>query len=185
MASAAVSNADAAVAHPLYTSTNEMPVSPSRVTTASGLSTSKLPPTANCTSFHPMPASAQAARIASAPICSADLGPKRPNGWRPTPMIATSYMLSPAGSLYRPEGVGEHRGGVGVGAERDDDKLELHAEPYLLRIADRQPPFDPDLVSELDEADAERPECLLGLAARVRFLRQELLRGPGPQRAAA
>src|SRR5262249_30194560 len=95
------------------------------------------------------------------------------------------HAVSCGCSLYRPEGVGEHLGAVGVGAERDDDHLEFHTEADLLGIADREASFDPYLVSELDEADAERPERLLGLAARVRLLRQELLRGPGPQRAAA
>src|SRR5262249_18114739 len=142
MASAAVCSADAAVAHPLYTSTKGMPVSPSKVTTASGVSTSKLPPTANCTSFHATPASVQAARTASAPISRADFEPNRPNGWRPTPMIATSYILcSPGCSLDGPEGVRQHLRAIGVGAERDDHQLELHTEADLLRIADGQTPL--------------------------------------------
>ena len=82
----------AAVAQPLYTPMKGMPVSPSRLTTTSGVSSSALPPKANCTSFHGTAASAQAARTASAPISRAGLSPKRPKGWRPTPMMATSSM---------------------------------------------------------------------------------------------
>src|SRR5262249_34784688 len=66
-----------------------------------------------------------------------------------------------------------------------DHQLELHTEAYLLRVADGQTPLDPHLVVELDEADAERAKRLLRLAASVGLLRQELLRGPGPQRPAA
>src|ERR1700730_12803982 len=44
-------------------------------------------------SFQPTPASASASPIASAAICMADLPSKRPNGCRPTPMIATSFVL--------------------------------------------------------------------------------------------
>ena len=59
MASAVSWSAVAAVAQPLKTSMNGMPVRPSRPVTASGLSTSKLPPNANWTSFHSTPASAE------------------------------------------------------------------------------------------------------------------------------
>src|SRR6478609_3344662 len=97
---------------------NGMPVSPRRDVTASGLSTSKLPPNANCTSFHSAPASPNARRTASAPMSIADLSPHRPKGCRPTPMIATSDMSGLLGDGREREH--EHLGAVRVGAERDD-----------------------------------------------------------------
>src|SRR5690606_9294851 len=114
---------------------NWMPVRPSSPTTASGLSTSRLPPKANWTSFHSTPASAHAARTASAAMWMADLGPNRPNGWMPTPMIATSYM-SPPRSVRpavsdRLERVGHDERAVLLLAEGHDDELDLHAEADL------------------------------------------------------
>src|ERR1700757_4538512 len=82
----------AAVAQALNTSVNGIPVSPTMPTIASGLATVQLPPTANWMSFHSTPASASASRIASAAISIADLPSKRPNGCKPTPMTATSFM---------------------------------------------------------------------------------------------
>ena len=81
----------AAVAQALNTSVNGIPVRPTMPTIASGLATVQLPPTANWMSFHSMPASASASRMASTPISMADLPSKRPNGCSPTPMMATSF----------------------------------------------------------------------------------------------
>ena len=61
-------------------------------TIASGLATVQLPPVANWMSFHSTPASATAAKMASTPISIADLPSNRPNGCRPTPMMATSFI---------------------------------------------------------------------------------------------
>src|SRR6188472_2983943 len=130
---------------------NGMPVIPTSPTTASGLSTSQLPPNANCTSDHCTPASVHAERMASAPISSADLGPKRPNGCSPTPMIATSSIWSV--SLDGPEGVGHDLGAVLVGPEGDDDELEVHADAQLGRVGDGEPSLDAHVVAELDDAD--------------------------------
>src|SRR6478609_2364108 len=82
----------AAVAQALKTLVNGMPVRPTMPTIASGLATVQLPPVANWTSLHCTPASATAAKIASTPISIADLPSKRPNGCRPTPMMATSFI---------------------------------------------------------------------------------------------
>src|SRR6476661_3863402 len=161
---------------------NGMPVMPTRPTTASGLSTSLLPPNANCTSDHCTPASVHAARMASAPISSADLGPKRPNGCSPTPMMATSSMSIPLG---RPEGVGHDLGAVLVGPEGDDDELEVHADAQLGGVGDGEPTLDAHVVAELDDADAVGLERLGRLAARVGLLREEVLRRVRPERALA
>src|SRR5262245_7509 len=118
---------------------NGIPVSPSRPVTASGLSTSKLPPNANWTSFHAAPASTSAARSASAPMSIADLGPKRPNGCSPTPMIATSSTS--ARLLDRRERVGHDLGAVLVDPERHDDHLDVHPDAELRRVAFGQPAF--------------------------------------------
>src|SRR5688572_9076568 len=153
---------------------NGMPVKPRLLTTTSGVSSSALPPNANCTSFQVMPASAQAARTASAPMSSADLSPKRPKGCRPTPMMATSSICS---SSDRLEGEGHH-GAVVVLPERDDHEPDHHAEVQFLGVGLGQAGLDPDLVTELDEADAVGPKGLLGLAAGVGLLGQEVLGGP-------
>src|SRR6266508_6209803 len=143
---------------------NGMPVSPRSPITASGLSTSALPPNANWTSFHATPASAQAPRTASAPISMADLGPKRPNGWRPTPTIATSCISrSPRSDGL--EGVGDDLGAVLVDPEGHDDQLDLHAEGELGRVALGEAGLDPHLVAQLDQTDAVGPEGLERLAA--------------------
>src|SRR3954470_22433841 len=125
-----------------------MPVRPRRPVTASGLSTSKLPPNANCTSFHSTPAAPRAARMASAPISSADLGPKRPNGCSPTPMMATSSMSV---LLGRAEGVGHDLGAVVVGPEGNDDQLEVHADVQRGGIGDGEAPFHPHVVAQLND----------------------------------
>src|SRR5271155_6284137 len=82
----------AAVAQALNTSVNGIPVRPTMPTIASGLATVQLPPTANWMSFHSTPASVSASWMASAAISIADLPSKRPNGCRPAPIIATSFM---------------------------------------------------------------------------------------------
>src|SRR3954452_11984055 len=145
---------------------NGIPVSPSRPITASGLSTSLLPPKANCTSVQAMPASEHANRMASAPMSIADFGPKRPNGWIPTPMMATSCIsvLSFRGC----EGVDEDLGPVVLHAERHDDQLDVHPELQLARIALGQPGLDPHFVAELDEPHPVGREGLLGLTTAVR-----------------
>src|SRR5690606_6689465 len=111
---------------------NGMPVSPSRLVTASGLSTSKLPPKPNWTWGQVMPASWRAARTASAAMSMADLSPKRPKGCSPTPMIATSFTSATSLAVHRREREGQHLGAVVVGAERHDLELDLHAdaEPF-------------------------------------------------------
>src|SRR4051794_10390637 len=125
---------------------NGMPVSPRSPMTASGLSTSLLPPKANCTSAQSTPASAHAARIASAPMSMADFGPKRPNGWIPTPMMATSCISAPSN---RCEGVYHDFGPVVLDPEGHGDDLDVHPELQLGRIALRQPRLDAHLVSQL------------------------------------
>ena len=67
--------------------------SPTIPTMASGLATVQLPPVAAWMWRHSMPASVTAAKIASTPIAIADLPSKRPNGCRPTPMMATSLVM--------------------------------------------------------------------------------------------
>ena len=75
--------------------------SPTMPTMASGLATVQLPPVAAWMSLHCTPASATAAKMASTPICMADLPSNRPNGCRPTPMMATSFIS--CSSVGRPE----------------------------------------------------------------------------------
>src|SRR4051794_23759509 len=166
---------------------NGMPVSPSRPVTASGLSTSKLPPNANCTSFHSAPASPSAARMASAPMSMADFGPNRPKGCSPTPMIATSSMSAFSFGLIagRRERVGHDLGAVLVDPERDDHQLHVHPDPQCARVALGEAGFDLHLVAQLHHPDAVRAEGLHGLAAGVGLLREEVLGGEGPQGAPA
>src|SRR5918994_1307011 len=161
---------------------NGMPVRPSRPITASGLSTSLLPPNANWTSVHCTPASAHAARTDSAAMSMADLPAKRPNGCSPTPMIATSSMSRSPLDSHGLERVGDDLRAVVVGPERHDHELDLHAELEHGRVALGQAGLDPDLVAELHEPDAVGPEGLGRLAAGVGLLGQEVLGGPRPQR---
>src|SRR5712692_2573776 len=100
-----------------------IPVRPRRLTTASGLSTSLLPAKANWTSRHSIPASPSARRTASAPMWIADFPEKRPNGWRPPPTIATSYIVCTSCDGH--ERVEPHVVSFLVGGERDDRHLEL------------------------------------------------------------
>src|SRR4051812_11484787 len=142
---------------------NGIPVRPRSPITASGLSTSKLPPKANCTSVQSMPASAHAPRTASAPISIADFGPNRPNGWSPTPMMATSCISISSALSDGLEGVDEDLGAVGLDAEGHDRELHVHPELQLRRVALGQASFDPDLVAELHQAHAVRLERLVRL----------------------
>ena len=73
---------------------NGTPVKPSSLTSAPACPLSRLPPAANPTSFHVIPASASASRAAISPI-SRPLMSKRPNGCRPTPTIETVMRNRP------------------------------------------------------------------------------------------
>src|SRR5262245_62779949 len=86
-------------------------------------------------SRHATPASARARRMAIAPISIPVRSPKRPNGWSPTPTIATSTFSPPcrrssagARSLDGPECERHDLVAVAVGAERHQDELHLHAD---------------------------------------------------------
>src|SRR3954452_2926012 len=65
----AVVSAEPPVAHPFETLMNGTPVSPSTDTIVSALPAASEPPAANSTSCQPRPASASAARAATAAIC--------------------------------------------------------------------------------------------------------------------
>src|ERR1044072_1642793 len=87
-------------------------------------------------SFHSTPASVSADWIASAPICMAVLS-NRPNGCRPTPMIATSFELLIDFSTLVPdrlESEGDGLGAVLVGGERQHRQLDLLAELQFRRV---------------------------------------------------
>ena len=91
------------VAQPLMTLTNAGPVNPSSLTSVSAYPEAALPPTANCTSSQPIPASANAERTAAAP-CWRPLTPSvRPNRWIPIPMIAT-LPFTTAAHPHQPAG---------------------------------------------------------------------------------
>src|SRR5215471_2019149 len=122
-----------------------MPVSPSRLTTASGMSTSKLPPKATCTSLHAMPASASAARTAWAPISSAGTPGKRPKGCKPTPTIATSSVTARSPLVDGTERERDQLVAGVVDAERDDHELHLHSDPQARGVVLGQPGLDAEL----------------------------------------
>src|SRR6185312_15999418 len=148
----------AAVAHALNTSVNGIPVRPTSRKTASGFDTSWLPPTPNWISFQAIPASSRAAWMASAPICIAVLS-NRPNGCRPTPMIATSFMRpTPSSRSDRREGERHDLVAFLVGGKRHHRQLEIHAEPQLFGIVLGEPALDPDHVAELNQPHTERHE---------------------------
>src|SRR5271168_3329078 len=190
----------AAVAQALNTLVNVMPVSPTRRVTASGLDTSWLPPKPNWMSFHPTPAPVNAGWIASAPICIAVFS-NLPNGCRPTPMMATSLVISgsswvdggdpvhPApprsrSPLDRLESERDDLVAVSVGGERHHGELDLLTELELGRVVLGQPALDSDHVTELDQADAERDEVVTG-RAKVGSSGREALGGPCHQGSAA
>src|SRR3546814_19238882 len=90
-------------------------------------------------SRHSTPASSRAICTASAPMSKADLSPKRPNGWRPTPMMATSSIarssaLVAAGGDRR-ELEGHDLVTVGVDVEGSTLQLDVHAEAELVGVA--------------------------------------------------
>src|SRR5271155_441858 len=168
----------AAVAQALKTLVNVMPVSPTRRVTASGLDTSWLPPKPNWMSFHSTPASVNANWIASAPICIAVFS-NLPNGCRPTPMMATSLVISgsswvdggdpvhPApprsrSPLDRLESERDDLVAVCVAGKRHHGELDLLTELQLGRIVFGQPALNSDHVTELDQAHPERHEVLAG-----------------------
>jgi hypothetical protein len=76
---AAVNSALAPVPQPLYTPMNGTPVSPSSLTSAAAWPLSRLPPAANPTWSHVMPASARARRAAIRPISRPEIS-NRPKG---------------------------------------------------------------------------------------------------------
>ena len=151
--------------------------------TASGLSTSKLPPNANCTSFHCDPGVVQ--RRADRVGTHVDRRLRTPTAERVQPDSDdrdVGHVSCPPG---RREREGHDLGAVRVGAERHDHELDLHADPQLRHVGLGEPTLHPDLVAELHEPHAVGPEGLLRLAARVGLLREELLGRERPERAPA
>src|ERR1700757_412740 len=172
----------AAVAQALKTLVNVMPVSPTRRVTASGLDTSWLPPKPNWMSFQFRPASLRADWMASAPICIAVFS-NLPNGCRPTPMMATSLVIS--GSFSdRLERERDDLVAVGIGGKRQHGELDLLTELQFGRVVFGQPALDPDDVAELHQAHAERHEILAGRTG-VGSSGRETLGGPRHQGSAA
>src|SRR5437879_13573831 len=118
-------------------------------------------------SFQSTPASPSADWMASAPICIAVFS-NLPNGCRPTPMMATSLVIS--GSFLRPasprsrspldrlERERDDLVAVGIGGERHHGELDLLAELQLGRVVLGQPALDPDHVAELHQTHTERHE---------------------------
>src|SRR3954447_12475704 len=125
-------------------------------------------------SFHSTPASTTAEKMASTPISIADLPSKRPNGCRPTPMMATSFMRQ--SSLDRFQGERDDFVAVVVSGERNHRQLDVHAELQLGRVLFGEPAFDTDDVLELNQPDAERHEVLTGWALVWRPWREALRR---------
>src|SRR5216683_3030376 len=136
-------------------------------------------------SRHETPASASAARTARAPSSSAGTPGWRPKGVIPTPMIATSSMVS--SSVRRAHWAERERddfGAVLVHRERHSGHRHLHADPQIRSVDISETRLDAQLARDLDVTDGERYEILRPLAPEVgRVLRQEVLRGPRPQRA--
>src|SRR5512143_3318793 len=131
-------------------------------------------------SFHSILASSSAAWIASAPISIAVLS-NRPNGCRPTPMIATSFMADSSLSQW-PEGERHNLVALVVGVQRDHGQLDVHSELEPGRVVLGEPALDGDHVVELDEAHPERDEVLTGRPGVGRPGRKAL-RGPRVERA--
>src|SRR5687768_1792871 len=165
----AVASAEPPVAQPLRTLMNGTPVRPRTETVVSALPAASEPPAANSTSCQPTPASARAARAATAAISSPDTPSWRPNGWIPTPTTATSDI--------RPERVGQRAAGA---RRRDQDELHRHPDPQALGVGFGQPRLDPHLARKLDIADAVGLE-VLGGAGVGRRLGREALDRPGPE----
>src|SRR4051812_44780253 len=98
-----------------------------------------------------MPASFMADRIASSPISIADLPGNRPNGCRPTPMIATSSIgsslrRSSRGRGGRGEGVDHDLVPVVIDAERDHGQLPVLSDLRLAPLEAGQVGLDEQLV---------------------------------------
>ena len=107
---------------------------------------------------------ASARRIATAPISIPVVSPKRPKGWRPTPMIATSLVMR-APLLHRPERERHDLVAVVVGAERHDDELHLHADLEGIDVGLGESCLDFH-VAEIDVADS-KPHKTFAARARV------------------
>src|SRR6478735_9660328 len=149
----------AAVAQALSTLVKGMPDSPTMPTIASGFATVQLPPVANWTSVHSTPASATAAKMASTPISMADLPSNRPNGCRPTPMIATSFVIF--GILSGPaRGERDDLAAIVVGGVRHHGQLDVHTELEFRRVVFGQAALDADDVFQLYQPDTEGNERL-------------------------
>src|SRR5262249_8892516 len=145
---------------------------------------------ANWTSFHSTPASTSAAWTASDAISIAGFSPNRPNGCKPTPMMATSFISKlldrsrNAGSDRR-EGDGHDLVPFVVDEEGNHAELDLHADTDVLGVLLGEARFNSYVVAEFDETDRERSEGLGVLAAAELGLRQELLCCPRDDGAAA
>src|SRR3954454_4906592 len=150
----------AAVAQALKTLVKVMPVRPTKRVTASGLDTSWLPPKPNWMSFHSTPASARANWIASAPICMAVLS-NLPNGCRPTPMMATSLLISGSFSNRR-EGECDDLVAFLIRGQRHHGEFDLLTELKLGRVILRQSTLDSNHITELHQAYPEWHEILAG-----------------------
>src|SRR5689334_4004294 len=116
-------------------------------------------------SSHFTPASANAARIATAPISMPVVSPKRPNGCNPTPTTATSMLMSISCSGDGPERERHDLVAVVVGAERHEHQFHLHAVDERGGVALGETRLHLHLARELDVPHAERHEVL---AARPR-----------------
>src|SRR4029453_2510972 len=139
-------------------------------------------------SRHATPASARARRMAIAPISIPVTSPKRPNGCRPTPTIATSTPRPPyarssvgPGSADGPEGEGDDLVPRVVGGERPEHELHVHADPQPVRF--REARLDPHLVAELHVPHSVRREGFVRGARKGGRGRRELLGRPGPEAA--
>src|SRR5262245_25677490 len=109
-------------------------------------------------SLHCTPASASALRIATAPISIPVVSPKRPNGWSPTPTIATSIVMTTSSSGDGSERERHDLVAVVVGAERDDRQLHLDAVAQRRRVRFGEARLHLHLAWQLHVADAERNE---------------------------
>src|SRR5436190_13786306 len=108
-------------------------------------------------SRHSTLASASARRIAIAPMSIAVRSGKRPNGWSPTPMIATSFDMS----VPLPDGRERERHdlvAVVVGVERHEHELHVHADLERRGVGLREPGLDLHLAGKLDVPHTERHE---------------------------
>src|SRR3546814_13395241 len=98
-------------------------------------------------SRHSTPASSRAICTASAPMSKADLSPQRPNGWRPTPMMATS-SIARSSALVAAGGDRRALDGpdlvpVGVAVEGHHLNLAVPAPAELVGVALAPPGLHP------------------------------------------